>query len=86
MNSDELARKLNSVGKQAFVDHYELFERYARGLLSRDEVVDELVRLGISNEAGASIRVGNAKLIFDAQKEMDAIELILNSERISLST
>lgn len=86
MNSDELTRKLNSVGKQAFVDHYDLFERYAFGLLSRDQVVDELVRLGISNEAGASIRIGNAKLIFEARKEMDAIELILNSERIPLST
>ncbi len=48
--------------------------------------MDKLIRLGISNEAGASIRIGNAKLIFDAQKEMDAIELILNSERIPLST
>lgn len=45
----------------------------------------ELARLGISNEAGASIRTNNAKLIFDARKEMDAIELILNSECIPLA-
>lgn len=86
MNQDELTRKLNSVGKQAFVDNYNLFEGYAQGLLSKDELIDKLVRLGISNKAGATIRIGNAKLIFEAQKEMDALELISNSERIPLST
>lgn len=86
MKLEELARKLNSVGKRIFVAHYDLFEDYAEGRLSRNQIIRELVRLNISNEAGAAIRVGNAKLIFEAHKEMEAIAIILQSERIFLST
>jgi len=85
MNEEEIVRKLQSVGKQAFVENYCLFQNYASGSLSRDEAIEELVRLGVSNDAGAGIRVGNAKLIFDARKEMDALSIILDSRRLPSS-
>ncbi len=86
MKPEELTRKLNSVGKRIFIAHYDLFKDYAQGRLPRNVLIRELVRLGVSNEAGAAIRVGNAKLIFEAHKEMEAIAIILKSERIPLST
>lgn len=85
MNKEELNRKLNSVGKQVFVEHFELFQKYASGRLSREQAIEELVSLGVSNDSGAGIRVGNAKLIFEAGKEMDALSIILDSKRIPSS-
>lgn len=86
MNFEDLNRKLNSVGKTVFVNHFNLFESFAHGRLSREQAMYELVRLGISNQAGAARRIGNAKLIFDAQQEMNAIEIILDAKRISVAT
>ena len=85
MKDEELIRKLNSVGKQAFVEHFDLFQNYAYGRLSRDQAREELICLGVSNDSGAAIRVGNAKLIFEANREMDALLLILDSKRIPTS-
>lgn len=82
MNDNDLIRKLNSVGKQAFVENFLLFQKYAKGLLSRDVAINELVNLGVSNVSGAAIRVGNAKLIFDNSRVSDALELIINSNRL----
>lgn len=85
MNQEKLIRKLNSVGKQVFVEQFELFEKYYKSEISRENAIDELVSLGISNESGAGIRIGNAKLIFQASKEQSALDIILNSNRISSS-
>ncbi|MBU0653512.1 MAG: hypothetical protein KJ914_00075 [Gammaproteobacteria bacterium] len=85
MDKDELIRKLNSVGKQAFVEHFDLSQNFASGRISRDQAIDELVKLEVSNESGVGIRVGNAKLIFEAQKEMDALSIILESKRVPAS-
>jgi len=85
MNSDDLIRKLNSVGKQAFVEHFDIFRKYASGQINRNRAVDELVRLEVSNDSGASIRVGNAKLIFEAHRESDALDIILESKRLPTS-
>lgn len=85
MKREELVRKLNSVGKQAFVEHFELFRKYASGVISREHAVDELVKLGVSNDSGAGIRVGNAKLIFESLKEKEALDLIIESNRLTSS-
>jgi len=85
MKRAELTRKLNSVGKQAFVEHFELFKKHASGQINRSKAVDELIRLGVSNEAGAGIRVGNAKLIFEAHREADALDMISGSGRLPAS-
>ena len=80
-----LKRKLNSVGKQAFVEHFYLFQKHASGAISRKQAIYELVKHRVSNEAGAGRRVGSAKLIFDAKKEIDALSIVLEAKRIPAS-
>ena len=55
---------------------------YATGQINRNKAIDKLVSLGFSNESGAGIRVGNAKLIFEAKREADALDIILESRRM----
>jgi len=85
MDNNELVRKINSVGKQVFVEQFELFRKYADGQIPRDHAVDALVEKGISNESGAAIRAGNAKQIFAAHMEEKALDIILDSSRLSAS-
>ncbi len=82
MNIEELIRKLNSVGKAAFVEHYPSFKSYAEGSISRQRCIDLLVESGISNPEGAAIRASNAVLIFRAGMEHEALSLILLSRRV----
>ena len=82
MNEEELTRKLNSVGKKVFVENYETFQRFATGLFARESAIDILVSKGVSNDAGAAIRLGNAKQIFKANKQKEALEIICNSQRV----
>ena len=70
MNGEELIRKLNSVGKRAFVENYEIFENFASGNLSRESAIELLVSSGVSNEAGAAIRLGNVKQIFLVKRKL----------------
>ena len=81
----DLVRKLNSVGKQAFVENFEIFRKYASGLISKEDAIETLFNLGVSNEAGASIRVGNAKIIFDAGLVLEALNLVLQAKKTPLS-
>lgn len=39
MDKEELIRKLKSVGKQAFVVHFTLFQKVASGQISRDKAI-----------------------------------------------
>ena len=43
MNEEQLIRKLNSVGKKAFVENYKIFESHATGRISREFAIDTLV-------------------------------------------
>lgn len=85
MSREELIRKLNSVGKQAFVEHFEIFQHYAYEGLTRYQAIEKLVKFGVSNEAGAGRRIGNARLIFKVGKEMDALSVVLDSKRLPSS-
>lgn len=85
MDSSELIRKLNSVGKTAFAQHYDVFLAYADGSLTRMQAIDELVQRRVSNEAGANRRVGSAKAIFEANMEADALVLITASKRLPVA-
>jgi hypothetical protein len=82
MNKNELIRKLNSVGKKSFVENYERFKRFASGAVSRDSAIEELVKLGVSNEAGAKIRLRNASQIFKAAQQHLALTIITESSRL----
>jgi len=82
MQEKELTRKLNSVGKAAFVENYETFQSYAKNLTSREECINILVTKNVSNYSGAGIRTGNAKLIFQARMEREALKIIIESNRL----
>lgn len=83
MDDIELDKKLKSVGKAAFVSNYELFQNFTAGRISRADAIETLVRQKVSNEAGAAIRIGNAKLIFENGRELDALDLVLQSNRVN---
>ncbi|MFT6403816.1 MAG: hypothetical protein ACJA2U_000165 [Marinomonas primoryensis] len=83
MFEEELNRKLNSVGKKVFVECFYCFQRYAFGQITKESAIKELVDSAISNEAGASIRLSNAAMIFKANKQNEALGIVLSSKRIS---
>jgi len=82
MKNDDLIRKLNSVGKQVFVEQFDIFRQYAFGKVTREQSIAILVDRGVSNDSGAAIRVGNAKIIFDNNGELDALGIIIESKRL----
>jgi len=83
MNEQELIRKLNSVGKTIFIEYFSTFKAYSQGNLSKEKCIQLLVSNGVSNEAGASIRCENAKLLFKSKKECDALIVVSGSTRLS---
>jgi hypothetical protein len=87
MNDDEMNRKLNSVGKAAFVEYFSTFKSYADGKRTRKDCIAELVENGVSrDDAGAGIRCGNAKLLFDHRRQCDALNVIAASTRVPAET
>ena len=84
MNREELIRKLNWVGKAAFIEYYSAFKAHGQGRMSREECIERIVADGVSNDSGAAIRCSNAKLIFQANKQCEILKIICDSERLSL--
>lgn len=77
----ETSRILNSIGKEIFIIYYFIFKNSIT-----TDIVKILIKDGVSNEAGARIRVGNAKKIFNNNLQIEALQLIINSNRISYAT
>lgn len=82
MDINTLNRRLNSIGKAAFVKHFSDFKAYASGQLSKTGCIDKIVSAGTSNWDGANIRCSNAKMIFDANMQNQALELVVNAKRV----
>ncbi|VVS90769.1 hypothetical protein [Desulfoluna spongiiphila] len=82
MDKEDLVRKLNSVGKEVFVRHFNLFELYSSGQLSKNEGISYFVSKKVSNSAGAAIRLGNAKVIFKYKMQYEALEIIIQSKKL----
>jgi len=80
MVRERLTRKLNSVGKEAFVIHYYLFKEYANNRITQEMAIQRLVGKGRSNQAGASIRLGNAKSIFGEKGNGEALIMVQESK------
>ena len=85
MNNSDLERKLNSVGKKAFVSYFDIFKQYASDKITREESISILFDKRSGNYAGSAIRVGNAKIIFDNHRELDALKIIIQSNRLSFT-
>jgi len=83
MNEQEIVRKLNSIGKAFFVNNFSTLKQYSRGSLSKEKCIDSFVLTGACNAAGGAIRCGNAKALFLAKRERDALMCISNSMRLA---
>jgi hypothetical protein len=81
MDNHKLRQSLNSIGKACFIKNYDLF----RNKSSTDVLfaVDFLMKTENITEAGAKIRVGFARGIFNAGRQNDALKIIAQSERVS---
>jgi hypothetical protein len=77
MDDTQLERSLQGIGKACFVNHYQIFHYKSR--TDPSSLVNYLMEAGISNEAGAKIRVGYARGIFDAGRGNDALNIISKS-------
>ena len=75
----DLVRVLNSVGKSTFVKYYYNFKN-----LSRDECVS-MFEEDYTDKA-KSTRTGHAQRIFRENRHMDALEIILKSDRVDYIT
>ena len=75
----DLIRVLNSVGKSTFVKYYYNFKN-----LSRDECVP-MFEEDYTDKA-KSTRTGHAQRIFRDNRHMDALEIILKSDRVDYIT
>lgn len=82
----KLPRYLNSVGKEVFVQYFDLFQHYSAGDISAKEVIEILIKFKVSNNSGAAIRVSNVKKIFELNMEHKALDIILTSNRLSHDT
>jgi len=65
------------------VRYYYLFRDHANDKITKDSAIKKLVNEGISNEEGASIRLGNAKIIFSEKGNCEALLIVQNSKRLS---
>lgn len=71
----DLIRTLNSVGKSTFVKYYYCFKDK-----SRDECIAQFDE-DYTNKA-KSTRTGHAQRIFREKKNLEALEIIINSGRV----
>lgn len=82
MTDAELERALQSIGKAAFVLHYDLLS----DLRNRRKIrIQELVARTGYAESGAATRVNRAEAIISASRESDAMRIIAyESPRVEL--
>lgn len=81
MDNTQLAKCLNSVGKQAFVRCFWPLRAVALGRLSRTACAQTILNQGYGTKLnGALIRISFAKAIFEAGRERDAIDLVTTSD------
>ena len=77
----ELGETLSRVGKTRFVHNFDILRDYAKGEVTREEVIE---KVRPSNDPRASI--GHAKKIFDAKREADALWIIYQSVGVDHDT
>ena len=77
----ELGETLARTGKKRFVVHFDLFRNYANGVATREEAI-----AGVQPAKDASVSLGQAKKIFDARREADALWIIYQSDGVDQDT
>lgn len=75
----DLVRTLNSVGKSTFVKYYYNFKN-----LSREDCINSFVEN--YTEQAKSTRTGHAQRIFRENKHIEALSIIIASNRVDFET
>ena len=78
----EVARKLNSIGKQIFIEYFNIFKSSSLNNITKEQVIDILISKNVSNYNGASIRYSNALWLFKHKKEQEALKIVINSKKV----
>ena len=78
---DWLEGKLRRIGKESFEQDYDIYEAYWTGQYGGEDAIDALVGRGRSNENGARLRLVNAKAVFDAGMQDEALHRARNRRR-----
>ncbi|MEH7223859.1 hypothetical protein V7112_08560 [Bacillus sp. JJ1566] len=78
MKKTQLDEAIKSIGKKSFVEDYEV---YSNSNLSKEEKVNELSKKYSRN--GSLIRVSFAEKIFGNSMQLEALNLIVTSPRVS---
>ncbi|MEY8304559.1 hypothetical protein [Anaerosalibacter bizertensis] len=82
---EDVNRMLNSVGKKIFVDHYYEFKDLN---ISKDLLAKKLLEENPNSKklSGQLIRISFARKIFANNLQKEALEIILNSNRLDEKT
>ena len=81
---EDLIRKLNSIGKKCFVDNYHEFKNCTDNLSLANKLLNENPK-ATSVDAQLT-RISNAKFIFKNNLEHEALNIIINSNRMDSNT
>lgn len=81
MNQDLLKKRLRSIGKNIFVRY---FDEFKNTNVDREELAKKLLN---ENPKASSIdaqktRISNARKIFELRMEREALEIIINSDKV----
>jgi hypothetical protein len=77
----DLTRTLNSIGKEIFVRHYYDFKSIKDKFKLAEKLLNENQRA--STIGGQLTRINCANKIFENGKEIEALEIIVNSNRMT---
>ncbi|WP_086982315.1 hypothetical protein [Vibrio aphrogenes] len=79
MDDKQLERSLHSIGKACFVKYYDLFQNPN---WSREDLIEHLMKAEGYYESGCKTRISQSKRIFDKNRALDALDIIINSNRL----
>ncbi|MEW9053952.1 MAG: hypothetical protein AB2392_22555 [Neobacillus sp.] len=78
MNTEKLENALKSIGKKSFVEEYEVYSKHNMSSKLKINLLSEKY-----SKNGATIRVSFAEEIIKNKKQKEALEIIINSPRIT---
>ncbi|PNH91798.1 hypothetical protein [Vibrio diazotrophicus] len=79
MDDKQLDRSLRSIGKECFVKYYELFRDRT---WSKEDLIEHLMALEGYQESGCITRISQSRRIFDDNRELDALDMVIKSNRL----
>jgi mRNA-degrading endonuclease HigB of HigAB toxin-antitoxin module len=78
VETKKLEKALKSIGKKSFVEDYEIYSNQDLSLTRKIEILSKKY-----SRNGATIRVSFAEMIFQYCQQQEALEIIINSPRVT---